>query len=127
MVNEPGGTAFLSKSKLTVLSGKTGTAQVRAFTDIMKSKCENMEVKDRHHAWFVGYAPRENPQIAVVAIAEHGCHGSSAGHLVHDVIDKYFEKVAIAEGKALVPETPKVEVEKPAKKVPAVKAEQDEE
>lgn len=115
VVNEPGGTAFLSKSKLTTISGKTGTAQVRAFADIMKMKCEAMDVKDRHHGWFVGYAPKENPQIAVVTIAEHACHGSSAGHLVHEVIDKYFEKQAIAEGKALVPEPPKKEaVAKPA-------------
>jgi len=97
VVNEPGGTAFLSKSKLTTLSGKTGTAQVRAFTDIMKLKCEAMDRKDRHHGLFVGYAPRDNPQIAVVAIAEHGCHGSSAGRVVHDVVDKYFEKQKLVE------------------------------
>lgn len=99
VINEPGGTAFLSKSKLTTLSGKTGTAQVRAFTDIMKMKCENMDRKDRHHGWFVGYAPRENPEIAIVAIAEHGCHGSSAAPIVRDVADEYFKRQLIAQGK----------------------------
>jgi len=91
VVNE-GGTAARSKSSRTVMSGKTGTVQVRAFADISKIKCENLEIKDRHHGWFVGYAPKENPQIAVVAIAEHACHGSSAAPIVKEVIDAYFEK-----------------------------------
>lgn len=101
VINEPGGTAFLSKSKLTTISGKTGTAQVRAFTDIMKLKCENMPRNDRHHGWFVGYAPRDNPQIAVVALAEHGCHGSSAAPMVRDVVDAYFKKQAVEAGTPL--------------------------
>lgn len=93
VVNEAGGTAFMSRSTRTTLSGKTGTAQVRSFAakDIFK-KCDQMEISQRHHAWFVGYAPKDNPQIAVVAIAEHGCHGSSAGHVVRDVIDTYMDK-----------------------------------
>jgi penicillin-binding protein 2 len=91
VVNEPGGTAFLSHSKIADISGKTGSAQVRAFSDIMKA-CEKRDFKDRHHAWFVGYAPRDNPQIVVAAIAEHQCHGSSAAHVAKDVIEAYFLK-----------------------------------
>jgi penicillin-binding protein 2 len=92
VINEPGGTAVLSKSKKTILSGKTGTAQVRAFSDIRHVSCPQMDYKDRHHGWFVGYAPRENPEIAVAAIAEHQCHGSTAAHLVTDVVDAYMDK-----------------------------------
>jgi penicillin-binding protein 2 len=91
VVNEPGGTAFLSHSKIADISGKTGSAQVRAFSDIMKA-CEKREFKDRHHAWFVGYAPRENPQIVVAVVAEHQCHGSSAAHVAKDVIEAYILK-----------------------------------
>ncbi len=93
VTNTPTGTAFLSgRSQKIVISGKTGTAQVRRFSEIMKVKCEKLPVKDRHHAWFVGYAPRENPELAVVAIAEHACHGYSAAQVVREVIEAYADK-----------------------------------
>jgi penicillin-binding protein 2 len=89
VVNRPGGTAVRSYSPLTEISGKTGTSQVRAT---IKKKCELLDVEDRHHGWFVGYAPRENPEIAVVAIAEHSCHGSAPGPVVKEVIEAYMNK-----------------------------------
>jgi len=93
VTNKPGGTAIVSgHSKKVVISGKTGTAQVRAFSDIMRMKCESMPNKDRHHGWFVGYAPRENPEIAVAVVAEHSCHGTAAAPIVRDVIEAYFDK-----------------------------------
>ncbi|MCX7828335.1 MAG: penicillin-binding protein 2 [Thermanaerothrix sp.] len=45
------------------VAGKTGTAQNPHGDD---------------HAWFVGYAPRENPRYVAIAIVEAGGHGSSA-------------------------------------------------
>lgn len=94
VVNSMRGTGVRSKSVKTALSGKTGTAQVRAFTNIMSTKCETMPYKDRHHGLFVGYAPKDNPEIAVVAIAEHSCHGSLAGPVVKEVVEAYFDKQA---------------------------------
>ncbi len=102
VVNTPGGTGVRSGSNYTAISGKTGTAQVRSFAEIMKLKCEQMPIKDRHNGLFVGYAPRENPEIAVVAVAEHACHGSLAGPLVKDTIEAYFQKKAKLTGVALV-------------------------
>ena len=94
VANAPGGTAIVSgHSKKVAISGKTGTAQVRSFTDIMKKKCEAMPIKDRHHGWFVGYAPRENPEIAVAVIAEHACHGTAAAPIARAVIEAYFDKL----------------------------------
>ena len=93
VANATGGTAIVSgHSQKVPISGKTGTAQVRAFSDIMRMKCENMPTKDKHHGWFVGYAPRENPEIAVAVIAEHSCHGTAAAPIVRDVIEAYFDK-----------------------------------
>jgi penicillin-binding protein 2 len=89
VVNRPWGTGVRSHSNLTEISGKTGTAQVRAT---VKMACEKLDFADRHHGWFVGYAPRENPEIAVVAIAEHSCHGSVPGPVVKEVIEAYFKK-----------------------------------
>ena len=98
VANAPGGTAIVSgHSKKIPISGKTGTAQVRAFTDIMKKKCEAMPIKDRHHGWFVGYAPRENPEIAVAVIAEHACHGTAAAPIARAVIEAYFDKLQTPE------------------------------
>jgi len=77
VVQGAAGTARRIRMKAINISGKTGTAQVVA----MKSdgEEEDAEVPDHHkdHAWFVAYAPSENPQIAVAVIVEHGEHGSS--------------------------------------------------
>jgi penicillin-binding protein 2 len=83
-------------------SGKTGTSQVVRFKDISKTKCEDLEYKLRHHGWFVGYAPKVNPQIVVAVIGEHICHGSSAAPVVRDVIDAYFKKNPIPESERLL-------------------------
>ena len=76
------------------MSGKTGTSQVRSMTSKeLFSKCENMEYKNRHHGIFVGYAPSNDPKIAVASVVEHGCHGSTAAApVVRDVITKYMQK-----------------------------------
>jgi penicillin-binding protein 2 len=54
--------------------------------------------RHRHHGWFVGYAPQDSPEIAVVALAEHSCHGSSAAPIVRDVIEAYFDKQNLERG-----------------------------
>lgn len=110
VVNVPGGTAFSARSQRTVISGKTGTAQVRGFSNIMSQKCENLDRNHRHHGWFVGYAPQENPEIVVSTIVEHGCHSSAAALVVRDVIEGYFKKQDFMHGKPLVEESPKTSV-----------------
>ncbi|MBX2994728.1 MAG: penicillin-binding protein 2 [Bdellovibrionaceae bacterium] len=76
------------------IAGKTGTAQVRGFAaNDIYSKCENRPINQRHHGWFVGFAPADNPEIVVAALAEHSCHGSSgAGPVVHAIMNAYFSK-----------------------------------
>ncbi len=72
------GTARGILQKAYTTSGKTGTAQVvgRKSEDGSGEAPEAPEIKD--HAWFVAYAPSEQPKIAVAVIVEHGEHGSSA-------------------------------------------------
>ncbi len=115
VVNEPGGTAYMSRSKAIVLSGKTGTSQIKSFTDITKKKCENMEPKDKHHAWFVGYAPRETPEIVVAVLAEHGCHGYIAGRIVKEIVEAHFEKKE-------VPELEQISADRESKAAPVERA-----
>ena len=65
-------------SGITV-AGKTGTAENET---------------DQDHAWFVGYAPAENPQIAVAILLEYdgGAGGTNAGPIARNVIRKYLQK-----------------------------------
>lgn len=77
VVNDRHGTAWRSRLDGIVMCGKTGTAQVVGRRDDdADGDGEGDPIKD--HAWFVAYAPEEDPRIAVAVIVEHGEHGSSA-------------------------------------------------
>jgi len=58
------------------IAGKTGTAQVIA--QHTWTRAEDIAYAQRDHAWFVSFAPVENPQLVVIVFIEHGGHGSSA-------------------------------------------------
>ncbi len=78
VVESEGGTARKIRVEGVDIAGKTGTAQV--FT-LKKSDRDSRRKFARHlrdHAWFVCYAPAQNPVIAVSIIIEHGEHGSTA-------------------------------------------------
>ena len=60
VVQSATGTGQRAASKAVTISGKTGTAQAPRGKD---------------HAWFVGYAPSENAQYAIVVFLEHGGKG----------------------------------------------------
>lgn len=94
VVNHPRGTAYWYRGLGLEMAGKTGTAQVRSMSSKeLFARCEDMPYKDRHHGIFVGYAPFDNPKVAVAAVVEHGCHGSSAAApVVRDVLTTYMKK-----------------------------------
>jgi penicillin-binding protein 2 len=48
----------------------------------------------KNNAWFVGFAPREAPEIVVVALFEHGAEGPLAAPIARDVLKAYFDKKA---------------------------------
>ncbi|HEX7523223.1 MAG TPA: penicillin-binding protein 2, partial [Candidatus Deferrimicrobium sp.] len=60
-----------------VVGGKTGTAQVVSVKGKM-IKSEDLPYEIRDHAWFIAFAPVDDPQIVVAAMVEHGGHGASA-------------------------------------------------
>ena len=72
------GTGRSAKISGITVAGKTGTA-------------ENETNKD--HAWFVGYAPAENPQIAVAVVLEYdgGAGGKNAAPIARNIISKYLK------------------------------------
>ena len=90
VVNE-GGTgraAFLPGVKVC---GKTGTAQLAAS---QLTKGAKLRSSLANNAWFVGFAPMENPEIAVVALFENGQESTNAVPIVRDVLKAYFDKKA---------------------------------
>lgn len=91
VVNE-GGTAGLIKLQGVELCGKTGSAQV--ISNEGKQRAErSTELND--NAWFVGYAPRRNPEIVVSVLVQGGEHGaSSAAPVARDIIKAYYDKKA---------------------------------
>lgn len=95
VVNDPGGTAFSQRLPGMDFAGKTGTAQVISLSrDKIYSKCENMKFRERHHGVFAGFAPVENPKIAVAVIGEHTCHGASgAAPIAKAIIETYLRKI----------------------------------
>jgi penicillin-binding protein 2 len=81
VVANPRGTAHRVLSSLPwKVAGKTGTAQVvKMSQDDEKEGFTQKELLRHHkdHAWFMGYAPYENPEIAIAVFVEHGGHGGS--------------------------------------------------
>jgi len=94
VVNE-GGTGARSRIPGVEFCGKTGTAQL-ASNDFLKGSKQGQAMKD--NGWFVGFAPRINPEIAVVALFESGEHGTHAAPIVRDVVKAYFDKKARLQG-----------------------------
>ncbi|MEQ1885749.1 MAG: penicillin-binding protein 2 [Bryobacteraceae bacterium] len=89
VVNE-GGTGAASRIEGVEFSGKTGSAQ-RVSNELRKSgKLDRDEALD--NGWFVGFAPRKNPEIVVVALLEGGEHGNLAAPVARDVVKSYFDK-----------------------------------
>ncbi len=79
VVNEPHGTGWGCALKQAKVAGKTGTAQViRMAADFKRGDMNRLPMKYRDHAWFVAFAPYEDPQIAVAVLVEHGGFGAVA-------------------------------------------------
>jgi len=92
VVNNPKGTAWRAAHIEGIdISGKTGTSQI-----VGRSNERNVSKKEpsnqfEPHAWFVAYAPSDNPKIAVSVIIEHGGHGSSAAApIAKEIIETYL-------------------------------------
>jgi penicillin-binding protein 2 len=89
VVNEPRGTGRIARFRGTTVSGKTGTAQVISLREDVEE--EDLPYEYRDHAWFVAYAPTDNPVISVVVLVEHGGHGASAAApIAREVMRKYL-------------------------------------
>ncbi|MGA7748796.1 MAG: penicillin-binding protein 2, partial [Gallionella sp.] len=91
-VTQPGGTAvYASLGAPYHIAGKTGTAQVVAMKQGEKYDAKKVGERLRDHAWFIAYAPAENPQIALAVLVENGGHGGgTAAPIARKVMDYYL-------------------------------------
>jgi penicillin-binding protein 2 len=72
------------------IAGKTGTAQVARLQDGVSS--DDLVRELRHHAWFVGWAPLDTPDLVVAVIVEHGGDGGSvAAPVAARVIETHLQ------------------------------------
>ena len=87
-----GGTASRSAAGAPYsIAGKTGTAQV--FTVAQGARYDESAIAERlrDHAWFVAFAPVEDPRIAVAVLVENGRSGSgTAAPIARTVMDAYL-------------------------------------
>jgi penicillin-binding protein 2 len=67
------GTGKAARLPNVQVAGKTGTAQVVALDRDNPKRKRERRMED--HAWFVAYAPADNPRIAVAVLVEHAGHG----------------------------------------------------
>ena len=78
-------------------AGKTGTAEY--CDDLAKAKNLCIPENWPSHAWYAGYAPYDNPEIAVIAFVYNGSEGATvAAPIVRNVLDAYFELKSIDAG-----------------------------
>lgn len=79
--SEAGGTAYnIFKNFNIEVAGKTGSAEAG----------KDSNGKDLVNAWFVCFAPFDNPEVAVVVMIENGGHGNYAAEVARDVLIQYF-------------------------------------
>ena len=91
VVNEDGGTGGGARLAGITVSGKTGSAQ-RVSNDTFHANSAGVKGLEDNGV-FVGFAPRDNPEIVVVALIEAGLHGgSSSAPIARDVMKAYFDK-----------------------------------
>ncbi len=88
----PSCASYLDKLMQNVVENGTGrSAQIPGISVAGKTGTAENET-DQDHAWFLGYAPADDPQIAVAVLLEYdgGAGGTNAGPIARNVIQKYL-------------------------------------
>ncbi|MEX2208578.1 MAG: penicillin-binding protein 2 [Myxococcota bacterium] len=94
VVNEPHGTGGVMRNLPggVLAAGKTGTAQVVGMAPGERIDSEDLARQHRDHAWFVTYAPADDPRLVVAVLVEHGGHGgSAAAPVAREVVVRFLE------------------------------------
>lgn len=93
-VEEPHGTCWRLRTKGATIGGKTGTAQVVKLKEGDRDKeLEEIPYKYRDHGWMASFGQKGSQTYVVVALVEHGGHGSTAaGPIVKDIYQYLFSR-----------------------------------
>lgn len=83
-VNAPWGTAVASRIDGITMCGKTGTVQ---------------NPRGKNHSVFIGFAPRENPKIAIAVIVENAGYGGTYAAPIASYLTELYLKGSISAGK----------------------------
>ncbi len=76
VTSDGAGTAYATFRNFNIsVGGKTGSAEAP---------------NNQTHAWFVGFAPFEKPEIAIVTVVENGGHGNYTAEVARDIMAEYF-------------------------------------
>ena len=78
----PGGTARRAAPKGIEIGGKTGTAEFGTAFD---------DNKYDSHAWYIGFAPFDNPEIAVAIYVKYGNGSQQGAYVAHEMLHHYFQ------------------------------------
>jgi len=91
-VHGPGGTARVMSVGLPyTIAGKTGTAQVISRRGNVSLDPRQLPMHLRHRALFVGFAPADNPTIALAVVVEGGGYGAStAAPIARKIFDAWL-------------------------------------
>ena len=77
VTGDAGGTAYNTFKDFPVkVAGKTGSVQVSGT--------------NADNAWFIGFAPYDEPEIAICALVENGVHGTYTASIVEEILREYF-------------------------------------
>ena len=98
VTTETGGTAYSTFKNFDVeIGGKTGSAE--AGVDPITNK-------NIVNAWFAGFAPYDNPEIAIVVLVENGSHGYYTAEIAKEILEVYFGlNTEIKENREAIPYT----------------------
>jgi penicillin-binding protein 2 len=91
-IYDPGGTGrAMAIGAAYRMAGKTGTAQRVSRKGNVSANPHSLPLHLRHQAWFIGYAPAEDPRIAVAVMVEHGGYGgTTAAPIARKLFDAWL-------------------------------------
>jgi penicillin-binding protein 2 len=99
VVTEKEGTAHAESLAGVDMAGKTGTAQVSHITP-RGVDSDRVWYFNRDHAWFAGYAPSNDPEIAIVVMVEHGGGGGKNAVPIASRVVQEWQKLRAKEREA---------------------------
>ena len=105
-VEGPDATGTLAQVEGVEVAGKTATSQVVGLNFVKGLKPHEIPLGFRDHALFAAFAPAKEPEIVVVVVAEHAGSGGGvvAAPMAQKVLARFFEKKALSQGGANLPD-----------------------